>query len=57
MTLTAKLLDENYRQKVIDGEESFKNGDRLRAMLKTVQEKSGKKVTTKHFITKVLGRV
>jgi hypothetical protein len=57
MTLTAKLLDEDYRQKVSDGEESFRRGDRLRVKLKTVQEKSGDKITTRHFITKVLGRV
>ena len=57
MTLTAKLLDEDYRQMVHDGEESFRRGDRLRAKLKTVQEKSGGKIATKHFITKVLGRV
>lgn len=57
MSITAKLLDENYRQRVLGGTESFSHGDRLQARLKTVQENLGDKITTKHFITKVLERV
>jgi hypothetical protein len=56
LPLTAKLTDENYRQKVLDGTESFKHGDRLKVRLKTIQEIVGSKVSTKHLITKVLGR-
>ncbi|MGY4505468.1 hypothetical protein ACVWYH_009425 [Bradyrhizobium sp. GM24.11] len=56
MSLTAKLVDEEFRQKVIDGDESFRHGDQLRARLKTVQAAAGNKVTTRHFITKVLQR-
>jgi hypothetical protein len=54
--LTAKLLDDDYRQKVANGSESFRHGDRLRIRLKTTQEKVGDKIVTKHFITRVLGR-
>jgi hypothetical protein len=57
MKLTARVSDDNYRQQVIDGQESFRHGDMLRVRLKTVQEKVDDKVATKHFITKVLGRV
>jgi hypothetical protein len=57
MTLTAKLMDENYREKVQIGQESFRHGDRLRVKLKTIQEKLGDKLSTKHYITKVLERV
>ncbi len=38
MSLTAKLLDDEYRQRVTTGEESFRHGDLLRVRLKTVQE-------------------
>jgi hypothetical protein len=56
MSLTARLTDDAYRQQVADGQESFRHGDRLRVRLKSVQEKVGDKVTTEHFITKVIGR-
>jgi hypothetical protein len=56
MSLTAKLADDEFRQKVIDGDESFRHGDRLRARLKTVQESVGNKTVTKHFVTKVVQR-
>jgi hypothetical protein len=56
MTLTARLLDETYRQKVLEGQESFRHGDRLKVKLKTVQERLGDKLTTKHFITEVVQR-
>ncbi|QWG11270.1 hypothetical protein KMZ29_16080 [Bradyrhizobium sediminis] len=55
-SITAKLTDEDYRQRVIDGEESFSHGDRLHARLKTIQENLGDKISTKHFVTKVLQR-
>jgi hypothetical protein len=54
MSITAKLTDEEYRQRVLHGQESFSHGDRLRAKLKTVQETIGDKVSTKHFVTKVV---
>jgi hypothetical protein len=57
MTLTARLLDEEYRAKVQRGDESFRRGDRLDVQLKTVQERVGTKISTKHFIVKVNGRV
>jgi hypothetical protein len=57
MKLTAKLLDEGYRQKVLEGQESFRHGDRLRVRLKTVQERVGEKISTKHQITRVVERV
>lgn len=57
MSITAKLTDEDYRQRVLLGEESFSHGDRLRARLRTVQETLGNKITTKHFITKVVERI
>jgi hypothetical protein len=58
MPLTAKLLDEEFRQRVSNKEESFRRGDLLRARLKTVQERGpAGKVVTRHFIVKVLGRV
>jgi len=56
MSLTAKLADEEYRHRVTEGQESFSHGDRLHAKLKTVQEKLGDKVSTRHFVTKVVGR-
>jgi hypothetical protein len=56
MSITAKLTDEDYRQRVLDGEESFSHGDRLQAKLKTVQENVGDKIMTKHFVTKVVQR-
>ncbi len=56
MTLTAKLLDQDYRQRVSGGEESFRHGDLLDVQLKTVQERAGNKISTKHFITRVNGR-
>jgi hypothetical protein len=57
MSLTAKLLDEEYHQRVLNKEESFRRGDRLKVRLKTVQEKAGDKVVTRHFIVKVLERI
>ncbi|MDR6304742.1 hypothetical protein GGQ85_002455 [Nitrobacter vulgaris] len=57
MSITAKLVDEDYKQRVLVGTESFSHGDRLQAKLKTVQENLGDKITTKHFITKVIERV
>jgi hypothetical protein len=56
MSITAKLTDENYRKRVLDGEESFSHGDRLLVRLKTIQEKLGNKVSTKHFVTKMIQR-
>jgi hypothetical protein len=56
MSLTGRLTDEDYRQQVVDGHESFRHGDRLKVKLKTVQERVGEKITTKHYITRVLGR-
>jgi hypothetical protein len=57
MSITAKLADEDYRKKVLDGEESFSHGDRLQARLKTVQENLGDRISTKHFITNVGKRI
>jgi hypothetical protein len=57
MSMTAKILDDSYRQQVVDGQESFRHGDRLKVRLKTVQERVGDKIVTKHFITEVIGRV
>lgn len=57
MSITAKLDDENYRKRVLDGQESFSHGDRLLARLKTIQENLGKKTSTKHFVTKVVQRI
>jgi hypothetical protein len=56
MSITAKLTDDEYRKRVLEGEESFSHGDRLLAKLKTVQENLGDKISTKHFVTKVLLR-
>jgi hypothetical protein len=56
MRLKAKLTDEKYREKVASGEESFRHGDRLRVRLKTVQENVGDRISTKHFVTKVIER-
>jgi hypothetical protein len=56
MSLTAKLTDDDYRERVLAGHESFSHGNRLRARLRTVQEKVGEKITTKHFVTKVVDR-
>lgn len=56
MRLTAKLTDEDYKQRVLKGEESFSHGTRLRARLKTIQENLGDKITTRHFVTKVLSQ-
>ncbi len=53
MSLTAKLVDDDFRQKVLDGVESFRHGDRLQVRLRTVQENLGHKISTKHYITKV----
>jgi hypothetical protein len=57
MYLTAKLLDDEYRQRVTNGEESFKHGDLLKVRLKTVQEKVGHRVVTRHSIIKVIDRI
>jgi hypothetical protein len=57
MSLTAKLVDQDYRERVSSGSESFRRGDHLKVRLKTVQERVGAKVVTKHFITKVLDRI
>src|SRR5262249_5501688 len=48
VSLTAKLSDDEFLQRVESGEESFHNGDLLKVRLKTVQEK--------HFIVKVVDR-
>lgn len=56
MSLTAKLADDDFRQKVNDGDESFRHGDRLHARLKTIQESVGSKIVTKHFVTRVVQR-
>jgi hypothetical protein len=57
MSLTAKLLDEEYRQRVTSGEESFRHGDLLKVRLRTVQERIGGRVVTRHFIVRVLERI
>jgi hypothetical protein len=57
MSLTAKLLDDEYRQRVEGGEESFRRGDLLKVRLRTVQEKAVGRVVTRHFIVKVLDRI
>jgi hypothetical protein len=57
MSITAKLTDEDFRQRVESGEESFSHGDRLLARLRTIQENLGKKISTKHYVTKVVERV
>ena len=57
MSLTAKLLDDEYRQRVESGEESFRHGDLLKVQLRTVQERVGSRVVTRHFIVKVLDRI
>ncbi|WP_024515298.1 hypothetical protein [Bradyrhizobium sp. Tv2a-2] len=57
MSIAAKLTDEDYRRRVEHGEESFSHGDRLLVRLRTVQENLGNKISTKHFITKVVQRV
>jgi hypothetical protein len=57
MSLTAKVADDNFRQQVLDGTESFRHGDRLRVQLRTIQENLGDKITTRHYITKVIGRL
>jgi hypothetical protein len=57
MSITAKLTDDDYRQRVLDGTESFSHGDRLLAKLKTVQENLGDKISTKHFVTKMIRRI
>lgn len=56
MRLTAKLTDDDYYQKILKGEESFRHGDRLKVQLETVQENLGSKISTKHFVTKVIER-
>lgn len=56
MSIVAKLTDDDYREKVLTGQESFSHGDLLHARLKTVQENLGNKVVTRHFVTKVIER-
>ena len=56
MSITAKLMDDDYRKRVLDGEESFSHGDRLVVRLRTVQEDLGGKTSTRHFVTKVTKR-
>src|SRR5262249_5248145 len=55
--LTATLLDEEFLQKVRSREESFRHGDLLKVRLKTVQERVGGRVVTRHSIVKVLERL
>jgi hypothetical protein len=57
MRLRAKLLDDEYLQRVRNSEESFSRGDLLKVRLKTVQEKVGSRVVTRHFIVKVIDRI
>src|SRR5262249_22332080 len=57
MFITAKLLDDAYRKRVEGGEESFRHGDLLKVRLRTVQERLGGRVVTRHFIVKVLDRI
>jgi len=55
--LTATLFDEEFLQKVRSREESFRHGDLLKVRLKTVQERVGGRVVTRHSIVKVLERL
>jgi hypothetical protein len=57
MFLTAKLLDDEYRERVEGGQESFRRGDLLKVRLRTEQERIGGRVATRHFIVKVLERI
>lgn len=57
MFLTANLLDDEYRQRVQGGQESFRHGDLLKVRLRTVQERVSGRVVTRHFIVKVIDRI
>lgn len=57
MFLTAKLLDDEYRERVEGGQESFRRGDLLKVRIRTEQERIRGRVATRHFIVKVLERI
>ena len=57
MFLTAKLLDDEYRERVEKGQESFRHGDLLKVRLGTEQERVGGRVVTRHSIVKVIDRI
>jgi hypothetical protein len=52
--LTAKIIDNDFRGRVLDGSETFKRGDYLRTRLKTEQKQVGNKLITSHYITNVV---
>jgi hypothetical protein len=57
VALSAKVLDEEFLQRVSNREESFRHGDLLKVRLRTVQERIGGRVVTRHFIVRVLERI
>ncbi len=56
-TITARMNDDEFKQQVQSGEETFRNGDIYRVKLKSRQEKNGRKVKTHHVIEKVVAKL
>ncbi len=56
-TITAAVNDNDFLSKVLDGQESFKNGDRIQVRLKTKQTAQGRRIKTVYEITRVLARM
>src|SRR5262249_48029538 len=54
MALRGEVVDDEYLQRVRSREESFRSGDLLRVRLRTVQERVNGRITTRHFIVRVL---
>jgi len=56
-TIIARMHDEEFKQQVQKGEETFRNGDVYRVKLRSRQERTGRKIKTLHTIEHVIAKV
>lgn len=56
-TLSAKILDANFLERVDDRQEQFAHGDKFHVRLRTKQFREGDKLRTTHEIMQILNRV
>jgi hypothetical protein len=56
-SISAKILDTDFLEKVYDGSESFRRGDSFRVLMNTQQKQVGAKIITTHKIERFIGRL
>ncbi|HEY8381822.1 MAG TPA: hypothetical protein VIL09_06705 [Microvirga sp.] len=56
-TIVARMNDNDFKQQVENGNQTFRHGDIFRVELHSRQEKVGRRVKTSHAILKVIGKI